>query len=223
MFPEKNILFSCFFWCFICRFLGITSVFMIGGCWFFFYCSIMIVANPFFTQSVNQRYRCRSGLAHARIPAHHALTLSSFWHWDILFPYFPPCLIFCWVLSRWFLSQSTIVQAWVPACWVCKVLVGFQLVRTNISSFATCICLHPGRYYSYIHMYSCVFLLLYYFISCVVLTLEWSVYHSPTESSNIPLMRVVQSIKHTKRAGSKTIKEGWMVHFTEKDKTVRGK
>ncbi|KAL8614588.1 hypothetical protein ACOMHN_049401 [Nucella lapillus] len=44
---------------------------------------------------------------------------------------------------------------------------------------------------------------------------------SPTESSNIPLMRVVQSIKHTKRAGSKTIKEGWMVHFTDKDKTRR--
>ncbi|KAL8618364.1 hypothetical protein ACOMHN_047436 [Nucella lapillus] len=44
---------------------------------------------------------------------------------------------------------------------------------------------------------------------------------SPTESSNIPLMRVVQSIKHTKRAGSKTIKEGWMVHYTDKDKTRR--
>nr|KAG5690373.1 hypothetical protein BaRGS_001295 [Batillaria attramentaria] len=44
---------------------------------------------------------------------------------------------------------------------------------------------------------------------------------SPTESSNIPLMRVVQSIKHTKRAGSKTIKEGWMIHFTDKDKTRR--
>ncbi|XP_076443092.1 serine/threonine-protein kinase D1-like isoform X2 [Babylonia areolata] len=44
---------------------------------------------------------------------------------------------------------------------------------------------------------------------------------SPTESSNIPLMRVVQSIKHTKRTGSKTIKEGWMVHYTDKDKTRR--
>ncbi|CAH1792142.1 unnamed protein product [Owenia fusiformis] len=36
-------------------------------------------------------------------------------------------------------------------------------------------------------------------------------------SSNIPLMRIVQSIKHTKRAGSQLIKEGWMVHFTSKD------
>ncbi|KAK3796156.1 hypothetical protein RRG08_018156 [Elysia crispata] len=41
---------------------------------------------------------------------------------------------------------------------------------------------------------------------------------SPIDSSNIPLMRVVQSVKHTKRAGSKTLKEGWMVHFTDKDK-----
>ncbi|XP_046557881.1 serine/threonine-protein kinase D3-like isoform X3 [Haliotis rubra] len=40
---------------------------------------------------------------------------------------------------------------------------------------------------------------------------------SPTQSSNIPLMRVVQSVKHTKRTGSKIIKEGWMVHFTNRD------
>uniref|UniRef100_A0A023F3P7 protein kinase C n=2 Tax=Triatoma infestans TaxID=30076 RepID=A0A023F3P7_TRIIF len=35
--------------------------------------------------------------------------------------------------------------------------------------------------------------------------------------NNIPLMRIVQSIKHTKRRGSKVIKEGWMVHYTNKD------
>ncbi|KAH9489446.1 Serine/threonine-protein kinase D3 [Bulinus truncatus] len=40
---------------------------------------------------------------------------------------------------------------------------------------------------------------------------------SPIDSSNIPLMRVVQSVKHTKRAGSRTLKEGWMVHFTDKE------
>ncbi|XP_034323160.1 serine/threonine-protein kinase D3 isoform X3 [Magallana gigas] len=40
---------------------------------------------------------------------------------------------------------------------------------------------------------------------------------SPNESNNIPLMRVVQSIKNTKRTISKTIKEGWMVHFTNLD------
>ncbi|CAG9764072.1 unnamed protein product [Ceutorhynchus assimilis] len=40
-------------------------------------------------------------------------------------------------------------------------------------------------------------------------------------SANIPLQRIVQSVKHTKRRGSKVIKEGWLVHFTNKDKTVR--
>ncbi|XP_059812070.1 serine/threonine-protein kinase D1 isoform X2 [Hypanus sabinus] len=40
---------------------------------------------------------------------------------------------------------------------------------------------------------------------------------SPSTSNNIPLMRVVQSIKHTKRSSSTVLKEGWMVHFTSKD------
>uniref|UniRef100_A0A3B3C7Z5 Serine/threonine-protein kinase n=1 Tax=Oryzias melastigma TaxID=30732 RepID=A0A3B3C7Z5_ORYME len=40
---------------------------------------------------------------------------------------------------------------------------------------------------------------------------------SPSTSSNIPLMRVVQSIKHTKRRSSTVVKEGWMVHYTSKD------
>ncbi|CAB1444934.1 unnamed protein product [Pleuronectes platessa] len=40
---------------------------------------------------------------------------------------------------------------------------------------------------------------------------------SPCTSSNIPLMRVVQSIKHTKRRSSTVVKEGWMVHFTSRD------
>ncbi|GAB6021548.1 Serine/threonine-protein kinase D3, variant 2 [Chamberlinius hualienensis] len=40
---------------------------------------------------------------------------------------------------------------------------------------------------------------------------------SPSASNNIPLMRIVQSVKHTKRRGSKVLKEGWMVHFTNKD------
>jgi len=38
-----------------------------------------------------------------------------------------------------------------------------------------------------------------------------------TSHSNIPVQRLVQSVKQTKRVGSKTIKEGWMVHFTNKD------
>lgn len=43
---------------------------------------------------------------------------------------------------------------------------------------------------------------------------------SSTPSNNIPLMRIVQSVKHTKRRGSKVLKEGWMVHFTNKDPNV---
>lgn len=42
-----------------------------------------------------------------------------------------------------------------------------------------------------------------------------------SSSANIPLMRIVQSVKHTKRRGDKAIKEGWLVHFTNKEKTVK--
>ncbi|KAF4085849.1 hypothetical protein AMELA_G00099760 [Ameiurus melas] len=37
------------------------------------------------------------------------------------------------------------------------------------------------------------------------------------QSANIPLMRVVQSVRHTTRRSSKAIKEGWMVHYSNKD------
>nr|XP_015209823.1 PREDICTED: serine/threonine-protein kinase D3 isoform X4 [Lepisosteus oculatus] len=40
---------------------------------------------------------------------------------------------------------------------------------------------------------------------------------SPSTSSNIPLMRVVQSVKHTKRKSSTMVREGWMVHYTSRD------
>ncbi|XP_027565155.1 serine/threonine-protein kinase D1 isoform X2 [Neopelma chrysocephalum] len=40
---------------------------------------------------------------------------------------------------------------------------------------------------------------------------------SPSTSNNIPLMRIVQSVKHTKRRSSTVMKEGWMVHYTSKD------
>uniref|UniRef100_A0A8C1U9B1 Serine/threonine-protein kinase n=1 Tax=Cyprinus carpio TaxID=7962 RepID=A0A8C1U9B1_CYPCA len=40
---------------------------------------------------------------------------------------------------------------------------------------------------------------------------------SPSTSTNIPLMRVVQSIKHTKRRSTTVVKEGWMVHYTSRD------
>lgn len=53
-----------------------------------------------------------------------------------------------------------------------------------------------------------------------VISLCYILGFSPTQSSNIPLMRVVQSVRHTKRAGSKVLKEGWMVHYTNKDSSV---
>lgn len=40
---------------------------------------------------------------------------------------------------------------------------------------------------------------------------------TPTMSNYIPLQRIVVSVKHTKRKGSKVLKQGWMVHFTNKD------
>ncbi|KAJ8934446.1 hypothetical protein NQ314_013320, partial [Rhamnusium bicolor] len=44
---------------------------------------------------------------------------------------------------------------------------------------------------------------------------------SSSPSANIPLQRIVQSVKHTKRRGSKVIKEGWLVHFTNRDRMIR--
>ncbi|XP_030629764.1 serine/threonine-protein kinase D3 [Chanos chanos] len=46
---------------------------------------------------------------------------------------------------------------------------------------------------------------------------EFSKSISPSTSTNIPLMRVVQSIKHTKRRSSTMVREGWMVHYTSRD------
>ncbi|XP_056612806.1 serine/threonine-protein kinase D2 [Triplophysa dalaica] len=40
---------------------------------------------------------------------------------------------------------------------------------------------------------------------------------SGDQSANIPLMRVVQSIRQTTRRSSTAIKEGWMVHYSNKD------
>lgn len=44
---------------------------------------------------------------------------------------------------------------------------------------------------------------------------------SASTSANIPLMRIVQSVKHTKRRSGQAIKEGWLVHFTNKEKVVK--
>ncbi|KAF7645728.1 hypothetical protein LDENG_00199290 [Lucifuga dentata] len=40
---------------------------------------------------------------------------------------------------------------------------------------------------------------------------------SPCFSSNIPLMRLVQSVHHSKRRGSGVLKEGWLLHHTDTD------
>lgn len=44
---------------------------------------------------------------------------------------------------------------------------------------------------------------------------------SSSPSANIPLMRIVQSVKHTKKRAGQAIKEGWLVHFTSLDSTVK--
>lgn len=42
-----------------------------------------------------------------------------------------------------------------------------------------------------------------------------------SSSANIPLMRIVQSVKHTKRRAGNAIKEGWLVHFTSNEATIK--
>jgi len=41
------------------------------------------------------------------------------------------------------------------------------------------------------------------------------------QGSNIPLQRVVQSVKHTKGKTGAILREGWMVHYTNRDNLVR--
>ncbi|CAG0912223.1 unnamed protein product [Notodromas monacha] len=41
--------------------------------------------------------------------------------------------------------------------------------------------------------------------------------HDLQQPSNIPVQRLWQSVKHTKRKGSQILKEGWMIHCTNKD------
>lgn len=43
---------------------------------------------------------------------------------------------------------------------------------------------------------------------------------SPCFSSNIPLMRVVQSVKQSKRRSSGILKRGWLLHHTNADTLV---
>uniref|UniRef100_A0A8C8E0D6 Protein kinase D4 n=1 Tax=Oryzias sinensis TaxID=183150 RepID=A0A8C8E0D6_9TELE len=57
---------------------------------------------------------------------------------------------------------------------------------------------------------------------CLSLSLNFSsdvlnFFFSPCFSSNIPLMRVVQSVHHTKRRPAGTLREGWLLHHTNTD------
>lgn len=49
------------------------------------------------------------------------------------------------------------------------------------------------------------------FLSCI----------SPCFSSNIPLMRLIQSVHHTKRRPGGVLREGWLLHHTNADTLVR--
>ena len=44
--------------------------------------------------------------------------------------------------------------------------------------------------------------------------------YSTVQSCNIPLQRVVQSVKHTKGKTGTVLREGWMVHYTNRDNLV---
>lgn len=44
---------------------------------------------------------------------------------------------------------------------------------------------------------------------------------SPCFSSNIPLMRLVQSVHHSKRRPAGALREGWLLHHTNTDALVR--
>uniref|UniRef100_A0A8C2TQU6 protein kinase C n=1 Tax=Coturnix japonica TaxID=93934 RepID=A0A8C2TQU6_COTJA len=63
-------------------------------------------------------------------------------------------------------------------------------------------------------MYSTIIIVVLLYFS---LNINFLIFFSPSTSNNIPLMRVVQSIKHTKRKSSTMVKEGWMVHYTSRD------
>lgn len=44
---------------------------------------------------------------------------------------------------------------------------------------------------------------------------------SPCFSTNIPLMRLYQTVYHTKRRAGGVLREGWLLHHTDTDTLVR--
>uniref|UniRef100_A0AAQ5YXB9 protein kinase C n=1 Tax=Amphiprion ocellaris TaxID=80972 RepID=A0AAQ5YXB9_AMPOC len=81
-----------------------------------------------------------------------------------------------------------------------------------------------GKFYSQFQNDSCIFQIFAILNNCIFdLNVQSQLALGQTQTqpwipwSNIPLMRVVQSIKHTKRRSSTVVKEGWMVHYTSRD------
>lgn len=85
------------------------------------------------------------------------------------------------------------------------------MIKINVGIFYVCVYMHSD------------FKGFFFFLSQVTFFLKAfnDLFLSPSTSNNIPLMRVVQSVKHTKRRSSTVMKEGWMVHYTSKDTLVR--
>lgn len=79
--------------------------------------------------------------------------------------------------------------------------------------------LHTGHYCPLVvspqitscHQPVCLFICLFVFLSSI----------SPCFSTNIPLMRLYQTVYHNKRRAGGVLREGWLLHHTDADTLVR--
>lgn len=110
----------------------------------------------------------------------------------------------------------------------CSITIFFSFIVSRYLEWQNKIVSSPGLivlivlWISCIHIY--ILILKFFFLSVqsyLILKAFTDLFLSPSTSNNIPLMRVVQSVKHTKRRSSTVMKEGWMVHYTSKDTLVR--
>lgn len=122
----------------------------------------------------------------------HCLNIGMLLHWVFFFLEFVQCIYSLYTIFKFCFHEIFLYYFFIPfSQWSLKIIESTVTINVVILLFA------------FLDFFCCC---------CYIL--------SPIDSSNIPLMRVVQSVKHTKRAGPKTLKEGWMVHFTDKDKKV---